>query len=130
MIFFKIIFLKNSFRNTIRVSYSLDPDQARHFVGPYLGPKCLPRLSADDTSSSNRFHICLYEFSGGDDRRVLVWQVEKMLSDIGTPSMMSGEHNSNIFCIAFDLHNRTIFSGGKAKIYCITVAVPLNSLLA
>ena len=32
---------------TIRVSKSLDPDQARHFVGPDLGPNCLQRLSAD-----------------------------------------------------------------------------------
>lgn len=51
--------------------------------------------------------------SGGDDRRVLVWQVEKMLSDIGTPAVMKGEHNSNIFCIAFDLDNKTAFSGGN-----------------
>ena len=29
---------------------SLDPDQARQNVGPDLGPKCLQRLSADDTS--------------------------------------------------------------------------------
>ena len=35
------------FFNTIRVSKSLDPDQARHFVGPDLGPNCLQRLSAD-----------------------------------------------------------------------------------
>ena len=31
------------------MSNSLDPDQARQFVGPDLGPNCLPRLSADDT---------------------------------------------------------------------------------
>ena len=30
-----------------RVSNSLDPDQAQHFVGPDLGPNCLQRLSAD-----------------------------------------------------------------------------------
>ena len=36
------IFEKNSFRSTIRMSYSFD--------GPDLGPNCLPRLSADDTS--------------------------------------------------------------------------------
>ena len=30
-------------------SNSLDPDQARHYVGPDLGPNCLQRLSADDT---------------------------------------------------------------------------------
>ena len=48
--FSKSTFSKNSFRNTIRVSNRLDPDQARHFVGPDLGPKCLQKLSADDTS--------------------------------------------------------------------------------
>ena len=36
--------------NTIRVSNSLDPDQARHYVGPGLGPNCLQRLSTEDTS--------------------------------------------------------------------------------
>ena len=35
------------FFDTIRVSNSLDPDQARHFVGPDLGPNCSQRLSAD-----------------------------------------------------------------------------------
>ena len=33
-----------------RVSNSLDPDQALQNVGPDLGPNCLQRLSADDTS--------------------------------------------------------------------------------
>ena len=33
--------------NTIRVSNSLDPDQAQHFD---LGPNCLQRLSAEGTS--------------------------------------------------------------------------------
>ena len=37
----KSTFLKNSFRNTIRVSNRMDPDQARRF---------LQRLSADNTS--------------------------------------------------------------------------------
>ena len=41
--FFKITFFKNSFRNTARVSNSLEPDQARHVVGPDLGPSCLQR---------------------------------------------------------------------------------------
>ena len=46
----KIIqFEKKCFRNIIRVSNSLNPDQARQFVGPDLGPNCLQRLSADDT---------------------------------------------------------------------------------
>ena len=32
------------------MSNSLDPDQARHFVGPDLGPNRLQRLSADGAS--------------------------------------------------------------------------------
>ena len=48
--FSKSAFSKNSFRNTIRVSTSLDPGQARRLVGPDLGPNCLQRLSADDIS--------------------------------------------------------------------------------
>ena len=43
----KLTFSKNSFRNTIKVSNGLDPDEDRHFVGPDLGPNCLQRLSAD-----------------------------------------------------------------------------------
>ena len=34
----------------MRVSNSLDPDQAQHSVGPDLGPNCLQKLTADDTS--------------------------------------------------------------------------------
>ena len=40
------------FFNTISVSNRLDPDQARHFVGPDLGPNCLQRLSADNKSQN------------------------------------------------------------------------------
>ena len=32
------------------MSNGLDPDKARHCVGPDLGPGCLQRLSADNTS--------------------------------------------------------------------------------
>ena len=48
--FSKSTFSKNSLRNAIRVSNSLDPDQARQNVWPGLGPNCLQSLSADDTS--------------------------------------------------------------------------------
>ena len=46
------------------MSNSLDPDQARRIVGPDLGPNCLPRLSADDTSRQRvnidrSMHLCL-----------------------------------------------------------------------
>ena len=33
------------------MSNSLAPDQARHLVGPDMGPNCWQRLSADDTIS-------------------------------------------------------------------------------
>ena len=33
------------------MSISLDPDQARHSVGPDLCPDCLERLSADNTKN-------------------------------------------------------------------------------
>ena len=46
LIFFKIsVFPKHSYRNTIRLS-PVSP----HFVGLDLGPNCLQRLSADDTT--------------------------------------------------------------------------------
>ena len=45
MLYFTLWML--DFFNTIGVSNSLDPDQARHFVGPEMGPNCLQRLSAD-----------------------------------------------------------------------------------
>ena len=52
LIFFTIIFFEKfsqEFRNTIRVSNKLDPDQVQHSVSPDLGPNCLQRLSADST---------------------------------------------------------------------------------
>ena len=39
------------FFNTIRVSNSLDPDQAKHFVGPYLDPNCLQRQQKSPLAS-------------------------------------------------------------------------------
>ena len=40
------------------MSNSLDPDQARHFVGPDLGSNCLQRLSADNASRRRVNHAC------------------------------------------------------------------------
>ena len=39
------------FKNNIRVSNGLDPDQDQHSVSPDLGPNCLQRLSADDNEN-------------------------------------------------------------------------------
>ena len=46
-------FPKNSFRNIISLSNSLDPDQDRHFVRLDLGPNCLIWLSADVTNKES-----------------------------------------------------------------------------
>ena len=35
------------FRNIIKVSNSFDPDQAKYFVGPKLGPNCLQMISVE-----------------------------------------------------------------------------------
>ena len=52
IIFQNQLFRKKSFEitRTIRVSNSLEPNQAGCSVGPDLGPNCVQRLSADDTS--------------------------------------------------------------------------------
>ena len=50
LIFFQIQLSKISFRNTIRVSTGLDP---KCRAGSDLGPNCLQKLSADDTSKQN-----------------------------------------------------------------------------
>ena len=47
LILIKII---NYFRNFVRASNSLDPDQVRCFIGPVLGQNCLQRISTDASS--------------------------------------------------------------------------------
>ena len=47
--FFKIIFFINSFSNTIRMSSSFNPNQARRIVEPDVGTICLQRSVADVT---------------------------------------------------------------------------------
>ena len=61
-IFFYTIFSKNSFRNTIRVSNRLDPDQAQHFVGPDLGTNCCK--SYQQTTLGDKELTYLYPFLG------------------------------------------------------------------
>ena len=52
-ILIKINFFKNSYRNTIRVSNGLYPDQNRRSVGTELGPNYLQMLSADKERVGN-----------------------------------------------------------------------------
>ncbi|XP_039598220.1 DDB1- and CUL4-associated factor 5 [Polypterus senegalus] len=51
--------------------------------------------------------------SGGDDRRVLLWHMEKAIHSQAKPVKLKGEHLSNIFCLAFDSTNKRIFSAGN-----------------
>ena len=50
LIFFKINFLEKFFQDYNQSVNNLDPDKTQHFVGPDLGPNCLQRISAEDTS--------------------------------------------------------------------------------
>ena len=59
----KLTFSEKSFRITIGVSNSFDPDQARQFIGPDLSANCLENLSADDSGSqgvSMNSHVNLH----------------------------------------------------------------------
>ena len=50
---------------------------------------------------------------GGDDRRVLLWDVNKVTRKGHTaPCQMKTEHLSNIFCTIFDNETKHIFSAG------------------
>ena len=53
--------------------------------------------------------------SGGDDRRVLLWNVDRATMSDGRyqPARMRGEHESNIFCLDMDWENTKVFSGGN-----------------
>ena len=47
--FIQLNFFKKYLPGILSVSITLDPDQARHFVEPELGPTSLLKLSAGDT---------------------------------------------------------------------------------
>jgi len=66
--------------------------------------------------------------AGGDDRRILLWDVQRVLSDTGLPAVMKGEHHSNIFCVAFNNSNTKIFSGGESAITLVLFAATLLQL--
>lgn len=52
-------------------------------------------------------------FTGGDDRRVLLWSVPHAIHDQCNPIVMTTTHLSNIFCLGFDSQNSKIFSAGN-----------------
>lgn len=51
--------------------------------------------------------------SGGDDKRVLIWNVDRTLSGSYQPKVMKGEHNSNIFCLGFNASHTKLYSAGN-----------------
>lgn len=53
------------------------------------------------------------ETLGGDDKRVLLWEVQKAIHDHGKPTVMKAQHSSNIFCLAYNSSKKRIFSGGN-----------------
>ncbi|KAI1284876.1 DDB1- and CUL4-associated factor 5 [Halotydeus destructor] len=70
--------------------------------------------------------------SGGDDRRVLLWNLEKAISDKGSPVPMKEEHNSNIFCLSFDSTRKRLFSAGNDEqviVHDVETGVELDTIL-
>ncbi|XP_053684779.1 DDB1- and CUL4-associated factor 5 [Sabethes cyaneus] len=57
--------------------------------------------------------------SGGDDRRVLLWHVDKSILEKESPVSMQKQHLSNIFCLGMDSRNTRIFSGGNDDVVIV-----------
>ena len=54
--------------------------------------------------------------SGGDDKRVLLWNMTAALQEAKLtkkPSVMKGQHDSNIFCLGLDEAKTRVYSGGN-----------------
>ena len=58
--FSKSTFSKNSFRNVMKVSNSMDPDLARRFVGPDLGPNCLQSYQQTTAAADDASRLRIY----------------------------------------------------------------------
>ncbi|CAH0690263.1 unnamed protein product [Spodoptera exigua] len=57
--------------------------------------------------------------SGGDDRRVMLWQFGQAILDKGKPEPMKGLHQSNVFCLGITNDNQKIYSGGNDDIVIV-----------
>lgn len=60
----------------------------------------------------NKVHYIIL-VTGGDDRRVLLWNLEEGLHNATQPMAMRAQHISNIFCLSYDSKNTKIFSAGN-----------------
>ena len=109
--FSKATFSKNSFRNTIRVSNRLDPDQNQSSVSPDLGPNCLQRLSADDKSplAVEVYNKCLCFLKALNTcRTTLLYKIESIIFLLLFQSKQGIWHQHilffDFFSISFDLY--------------------------
>ena len=59
------------------MSNSLDSDQAKHFVGPDLGPSCLQKLSADDTRMQRVISLCEQHIKQNQLREISLYPLMK-----------------------------------------------------
>jgi WD repeat-containing protein 22 len=59
----------------------------------------------------------MFFVSGGQDRRVLLWNISEVFSNkkIPEPIVMAMEHENSLFCLAVSPDNDRIFSGGKER---------------
>lgn len=98
-------FRSNLFRERFRIARNLYKyDLVSHYG-------C---VNAIEFSNGGEFLI-----SGGDDKRVLLWNIEKAIAKKSQPVAMEKEHQSNIFCLSFNNNNSKIFSGGNDDVVIV-----------
>ena len=120
------------------MSNSLDPDQARHFVGSDLGPNCLQKLSADDTSSLkdncyyHRLHLALpqlnpskcqhfFQLPNRSDKGMQSYK--KWMAKKGKGRLISASFNSCMADLDLNFFPREILSYGLTEAV-LTVRFP------
>lgn len=54
-----------------------------------------------------------FELTAGDDRRVLLWNVDKAIVSKEEPHVMQAEHLSNVFSLDFSCSAQRVFSAGN-----------------
>ncbi|XP_059053238.1 uncharacterized protein LOC131847638 isoform X2 [Achroia grisella] len=57
--------------------------------------------------------------SGGDDRRIMLWQFGQAILNRGKPEAMKAMHQSNIFCLGITSDSQKIYSGGNDDIVIV-----------
>lgn len=70
----------------------------------------------------------IISFPGGDDKRVLIWNMSEVLFNETNrlPTVVNATHLSNIFSIKFDNHNRRIISAGESSIGLIPLVIDFH----